>query len=199
MKNIFKFTVIFSIVAMLNSCATAPPKNPNNACSIITQKPNWYYAMIASYNRWGVPLNIQLAFIRQESSFRSDAKPSMQYYLGFIPRGRASSAYGYAQALDGTWDKYKQHTNQTFVSRSNFSDAADFIGWYIDQVHNKTSIKKTDAYDLYIAYHEGIAGFKSGKYKSDYSLMNYAHKTAEIAQKYSVQLRSCKVPRKPWF
>ena len=32
----------------------------------------------------------------------------MRYFLGIIPLGRESSAFGYAQALDGTWTDYKK-------------------------------------------------------------------------------------------
>ncbi|AJC49185.1 transglycosylase SLT domain-containing protein [Allofrancisella guangzhouensis] len=197
MKKIFKIISITTVLGILNSCATEQPKNINNACSIIHQYPDWYYDMIDSYNRWGVPLNIQMAFLRQESSFRADAKPSMNYYFGFIPAGRASSAYGYAQALDGTWDHYKKETKQSFVSRTNFSDAVDFIGWYLNDVHNKTGINKTDAYNLYLAYHEGIGGYKRGTHRNNSFLKNYARKTADIAQKYSNQLQNCEAPRKP--
>ena len=34
----------------------------------------------------------------------------MRYFLGIIPLGRESSAFGYAQALDGTWTDYKKAT-----------------------------------------------------------------------------------------
>lgn len=196
-KYLLKITLIICALIALSSCASKPPSNINNACSIIHEYPDWYYDMLDSYNRWGVPLNIQMAFIRQESSFREGAKPPMQYWMGFIPVGRASSAYGYAQALDGTWDHYKKETKQSFVSRSSFSDSVDFIGWYLNNVHNKTGISKTDAYNLYLAYHEGIGGYKKGSHKNNSFLLNYAKKTADMASKYSAQLKSCPVPRKP--
>ncbi|WP_071664790.1 transglycosylase SLT domain-containing protein [Francisella frigiditurris] len=196
-KYLLKTTFIICALIALSSCASKPPSNINNACSIIHEYPDWYYDMLDSYNRWGVPLNIQMAFIRQESSFREGAKPPMQYWMGFIPVGRASSAYGYAQALDGTWDHYKKETKQSFVSRSSFSDSVDFIGWYLNNVHNKTGISKTDAYNLYLAYHEGIGGYKKGSHRNNSFLLNYAKKTADVASKYSVQLKNCPVPRKP--
>ena len=34
----------------------------------------------------------------------------MEYFLGFIPIGRASDAYGYAQAKTMTWDDYVRET-----------------------------------------------------------------------------------------
>ena len=32
----------------------------------------------------------------------------MKYILGVIPTGRQSSAFGYSQALDGTWKEYRR-------------------------------------------------------------------------------------------
>lgn len=197
MKKIVKPLCFVICIGALASCATKQPKNINNACSIINEYPDWYYDMVDSYNRWGVPMNVQMAFVRQESSFRSDAKPSMKYYLGFIPAGRVSSAYGYSQALDGTWDHYKRETKQTFVSRSNYADAVDFIGWYLNNVNRKTGIKKSDTYNLYLAYHDGIGGYKRGSYKNNSFLKNYTRKTADVAGKYSTQLQNCEVPSKP--
>ncbi len=197
MKKINTLIKITIISMILVSCATAPPKNMNDACSIIHENPDWYYDMVDSYGRWGVPMNVQMAIIRQESAFRSDAKPPMQYFLGFIPTGRASSAYGYAQSLDGTWDHYKKETKQSFVSRSNFADATDFIGWYLNNVHNKTGINKTDAFNMYLAYHEGVYGYMRGSYKGNDFLIKYARKTQDHARTYASQLQRCSIPRKP--
>jgi len=51
-----------------------------------------------------------MAIIRQESSFQADAQPPRSRILWIIPGPRPSSAYGYSQALDGTWDWYRQAT-----------------------------------------------------------------------------------------
>ena len=48
-------------------------------------------------------MHVPLAMMYQESSFKHDAAPPMEYFLGFIPIGRASDAYGYAQAKTMTW------------------------------------------------------------------------------------------------
>ena len=91
----------------------------------------------------------------------------------------------------------RKQTKQSFVSRSSYSDAVDFIGWYLNDVHNQTGISKTNTYDLYLAYHEGIGGYKRGSHKNNSFLKNYARKTADVAKKYSVQLENCEIPRKP--
>ncbi|MDE5018721.1 hypothetical protein NAI67_11350, partial [Francisella tularensis subsp. holarctica] len=55
----------------------------------------------------------------------------------------------------------------------------------------------TDTDNLSLAYHEGIGGYKRGTHRNNSVLKNYARKTTEIAQKYSIQLQNCEVPRKP--
>ena len=36
----------------------------------------------------------------------------------------------FAQALDGTWERYKSETGREFADRDDFEDAIDFVGWY---------------------------------------------------------------------
>ena len=59
-----------------------------------------------SYEKWGVPIPVQMAIMHQESHFVADAQPPRTWLLGIIPWFRPSSAYGYAQAIDETWDDY---------------------------------------------------------------------------------------------
>ena len=99
--------IILCLVFTLGSCSIFSTGdvtgNLDNACSILDQKPQFARAFKATKRRWGVPVNVQMAIIHQESRFKSKAKTPRKYILGFIPNGRQSSAYGYAQALDGTW------------------------------------------------------------------------------------------------
>ena len=78
-----------------------------------------------------------MAFILQESSYIQGAKPERTKLLGFIPWKRKSSAFGYAQALDGTWERYKKEAKKTFAYRRNFDDSIDFIAWYNNLSHKK--------------------------------------------------------------
>ena len=48
-----------------------------------------------------------MAIIYQESKFIGNNRTPHRYALGVIPVGRQSSAFGYSQALDGTWDEYR--------------------------------------------------------------------------------------------
>lgn len=187
--------VLFMLVS---GCTTVPPKNINNACAIVQQYPSWYYDSLNSYKKWGVPISTQLAIIHKESHFIANAKTSMNYTFGFIPTGRRSTAYGYAQALDGTWQHYQRDTGNNWASRSNFADAVDFIGWYGNRAHRLAGISKSNTYALYLAYHQGIAAYKKGSYRNKRWLIDYANQAQQIAYKYSSQLRQCKIPAKSW-
>ena len=116
----------------------------------------------------------------------------IECFLGIIPTGRISSAYGYAQALNGTWDWYKKDSGNRNASRTNFSDSSDFIGWYVTQTTKKLKIKKSNVYRQYLAYHQGHAGYASGRYKSSKAIQAVAQRTANTASMFGEQLKSCK-------
>lgn len=82
----------------LTGCVTAPPKDQNNLCSIYRQYPAWYKDSVAMQERWGTPVHVAMAIMKQESSFVADALPPRAYLLWVIPWGRVSPSYGYAQA-----------------------------------------------------------------------------------------------------
>jgi hypothetical protein len=88
---------------LLSSCTELPPKDTDNLCSIFREKNQWYDDAKQAAQRWGVSVPVLMAIMSQESNFVADAKPPRTWLLGFIPWFRPSSAYGYAQALDGTW------------------------------------------------------------------------------------------------
>jgi len=176
----------------LFACSSTPPANISDSCSIFTDKDNWYDDAKDSFEKWGVPIHVQLAIIHQESSFKYDAKPPKDYLLGFIPWGRMSSAYGYAQVKDSTWDWYKEKTGNWGADRDDFGDAVDFIGWYGTVSHKTLGISKWDAKNQYLAYHEGHGGFKRKTYKQKPWLVTVAAKVEKNAARYRAQLGQCK-------
>ena len=129
------------------------------------------------------------------------AKPPKKDWVWFSPWGHVTTAYGYSQATDGTWAHYIQQTGRKNVSRSNFSDASDFIGWYSVRAHKKLWISKRNAYALYLAYHEGIAGYKNRSYRKKAWLMNVARKVQSRADMYYSQLIHCEknLPEQHWW
>jgi hypothetical protein len=86
-----KLFIIINL-AFLAGCSNTPPKNINNICDIFEEKDDWYDDSKDSFERWGVPIHVQLAIIHQESRFKYDAKTEMEYFFWIIPIGRKSSA-----------------------------------------------------------------------------------------------------------
>ena len=196
-NNIFLITKVivpfslFLITALILGCVNIP-KNQDNACLILKQNRNWVKALKKTEKRWGVTAGMQLAFIKTESNFRPTARTPRKYFLGIIPNGRISSAYGYSQALDGTWKQYQKSTGNKYHRRSSFYHSTNFIGWYVDRTKNKLGIKKNNAYLNYLAYHQGHAGFKTGAYKSKKGLLVVAQKTAKNKKIFDNQLKNCR-------
>jgi hypothetical protein len=179
-------------IVLLSGCAPPPPQNLSNICSIFQQYPKWYWEALDSYNRWGVPVSVQLAIIHAESHFQPSARPPRTKLFGIIPWTRPTSAYGYAQAVDGTWLVYQAQTNRHNADRDEFGDAADFIGWYGYTANQKLGISTRNAYQLYLAYHEGINGYAAGTYRNKPWLISIAQNVQYQANVYRNQLHVCK-------
>ncbi len=173
------------------SCASNPPANPNNACSIFDENGGWYKAARKSEKRWGTPVYISMAFVHRESSYVGDARPPRKKLLGIVPWKRLSSAYGYAQATDEAWEDYEKESSRWFTDRDDFGDAMDFIGWYNHRSHRKLGISKSDAYHLYLAYYTGPTGYRQGHWKKSPTIQGYAKKVADQAARYRAQLQRC--------
>lgn len=167
------------------------PRELDNACSIVAQRPNYLRAFQATERKWGVPVAVQMAIMYQESKFIGNARTPHRYALGVIPVGRQSSAFGYSQALDGTWAEYQAQHGGTRTSRDNITDATDFMGWYMTLTQRELGIPLHDTRNQYLAYHEGRAGFRRGSYNDKAWLVRIAGRLEERAVMYDAQLRSC--------
>jgi hypothetical protein len=181
-----------ALCSLLAACGTSPPGDQDNACRIFEEKRDWYEAALATERKWGVPMQIQLAIIRQESGFHDDAKPPRERFLGIPLWWRKSSAYGYAQAKDGTWDWYQDESGNSWASRNDFADASDFVGWYADRSHRTLGISKWDTFNQYLAYHEGHGGWKRKTYRAKPWLIKVARRVAAQASTYGAQLKGCR-------
>ncbi|MCL1091233.1 hypothetical protein L2744_16815 [Shewanella profunda] len=186
-------TILLCItMGLLSGCATSPPKSPDNLCDIFQEHRSWYDSAKDARDKWGVPVHVPLAMMYQESSFKHNAAPPMEYFLGFIPIGRASDAYGYAQAKNMTWDDYVRETGNSWSSRSNFDDAMDFMGWYISKTNKINGVSKWDARAQYLNYHEGWGGYRRGTHKSKAWLIKVANKVDDRSKRYAAQYQTCK-------
>ena len=167
------------------------PENLSDICTIFDDRRDWYEAAKDSEERWGTPTHIQMAIIQQESSFRFNARPPRTKIMGLIPWKRPSNAYGFAQALDGTWERYKSETGREFADRDDFEDAIDFVGWYTALSNKAAGISKWDSYNQYLAYHEGQAGWQRGTFERKAWLKKAATRVDVRARKWSSQLQGC--------
>jgi hypothetical protein len=194
-----KILIIISGFLILSGCATAPPKNPDNICDIFLEHRDWYAASKDMNENWGTPIHVPLAMMYQESSFKHNAAPAMEYFW-FIPIGRASDAYGYAQAKTMTWNDYQRETGNSWADRDDFYDAVDFMGWFTSKTHKINNISKWDAYGQYLNYHEGWGGYKKKSYNKKPWLLKVARKVDTRAKQYATQLRGCEESlQSGWF
>lgn len=192
MSRFLRAAIILMFVASCGGGTSKAPRNLDNACSIIKQRPKIYRAMKKTQRKWGVPVHVQMAVIHQESKFIPDARTPVQYVLGVLPMGRQSSAYGYAQALDATWKEYQRAEGGRSAKRTDIKDATDFMGWYMNETRDVTGIPLSDARGQYLAYHEGRTGYLRGSYKGKSWLMRVSNEVASRSNTYRSQLASCR-------
>jgi hypothetical protein len=172
-------------------CTARPPRNLDDCCEILEERRGWYRAARRSFDRWGIPIHIQLAIVHQESRFDGEARPPRRRILWVIPGPRRSDAHGYAQALKVTWKEYRADSGNGGADRDDFGDAVDFIGWYGARSARVAGISRGDAFNLYLAYHEGDGGFRRGTYRRKPWLLDIAARVEHRAERYRRQLLTC--------
>lgn len=195
-----RIACLVTLFLLLSSCASGPPTRPNDLCEVFKQKYGWHRAALKAEKKWQIPKHVSMAIMAQESSFRPKARPPRKYYLGFIPGPRPSSAYGYAQAIKGTWKIYINDTGEYWRKPDDFVDALDFINWYVTEAVNENGISVKNTRALYLNYHEGLAGYRRGTYKQKAWLGKVAGKVEQRANRYAAQYESCRSSlRKRWY
>jgi hypothetical protein len=184
------------VLLLLASCGGgrqyAAPRQLDDACAIIRERPQYLRAMAAVERRWGVPVHVQMAVIHQESKFVGNARTPHRFALGIIPMGRQSTAYGYSQALNSTWEEYQQSEGGRRARRDDIGDATDFMGWYMNESNRKLGIPLDDAEAQYLAYHEGRTGYAAQSYLGKPWLVEVAAKVGARSEMYRDQLSWCR-------
>jgi hypothetical protein len=202
LNNIRLFPIVLVCLISLG-CASSTLSNKEDVCAIFSDKPHWYQAAKRSVERWGGPIHVPMAIIYQESTFSADARPKMQYFLGLIPTGRASDAYGYAQALKSTWGEYEAAVGSRSPDRDNFEDAIDFVLWYMNATYPRNGVSKWNAYDQYLNYHEGQGGYSRGSHLNKKWLLTTATRVNARSKKFASQLTECRAEldsrKRGWF
>lgn len=181
---------------VLAGCASSGPddvavRNVDDICAIYRDNPHWAKATQVASARWAAPEEVKMAIIWRESAFVHDARPPYRTFLGFPTGERLSSAYGYSQAIDGTWNWYRKETGQNGAERDRFLDAIDFVGWYIDKTRDMTGVPSHDAYRQYLAYHEGQNGYMRGSWRRKSFVQRAAADVARQAALYREQRARC--------
>ena len=201
---LLKSTIILvplTLILWYTTITLRAPKHQEHLCQLFQEHPSWYWSAQRAEQKWGVPISVQMAIIHQESHFRAGVKPPHHLWLGFIPGFRPTTAEGYAQVVDGTWQEYLHSTHQRSARRSSFANAVDFIGWYSNQLHHQLGIAKSDAESMYLAYYLGPGGYRSGRYQNNPRLIAIAHKVAKQQQIYQSALNRCQatLSQRPWW
>ena len=180
---------LFIIFFFLFTGCSSIPSNTANSCLIFDEKYLWYKHTKKVEQKWGTPIHIQLAIIKMEYDFDWLAKPARQKIFKVIPFKRPSSSFGYSQAVKGTWEQYKKETGNKLATRARFKDSVDFIGWYTNKTEFILKIPKTDAFNQYVAYHEGWGNYKN--YKNNKKIIRLAKRVEKQANLYKKQLIQC--------
>jgi hypothetical protein len=186
-----------ALMLILGSCGgqsshNSAPRNLDDACSIVSERPEYLRAFRAVERKYGVPVPSLMAIIYQESKFISDNRPPHRYALGVIPVGRQSSAVGYSQALDATWREYQDEVGGSRARRQDVNAATDFMGWYMVQTVEETGVAIDDTRNQYLAYHDGRSGYLRGTWRSKSWLIRVAGEVEARAVMYDQQLRACR-------
>jgi len=79
----------------------------DNACKLLSERVGWFTIADDASKKWKVPVPVLLAVMYHESRFKADASP------------KTTTAFGYAQALDGTWEQYKTATSASSARRTS--------------------------------------------------------------------------------
>jgi len=192
MSRLLRAQVLLLFLASCGGGNFSAPRDLDNACAIVAQRPEYLKAMRATERKWGIPVAVQMATIHQESKFVGNARTPHRFALGVIPMGRQSSAYGYSQALDGTWEEYQDEERRGNARRDRISDATDFMGWYMNASAERLGLSRTDAQSQYLAYHEGRTGYAKKSYLGKPWLVEVSAKVGARAARYASQLQACR-------
>ena len=192
----FAVAVVWIVLASMD-----PPTDPGDLCEVFRERPRWHAAAQASNARWGVSEAALLSIVFQESSFRADARPARRLWLGVLPGFRPSSAYGFGQVLDGTWQEYLDAEARPGARRDRMHDVLDFIGWYAAVIERRAGVSRGSVRELYLAYHQGPAGYARGSHREQAWLMQAADRVEARARRYEAQYAGCRadLERRSWL
>ncbi len=174
----------------LVSCNTFP-KHPQNACKIFGQNYLWYKSVKKSSETYGAPIHIILAIVNKESGFKRFAKPPRKKLFKLPIGKRESSSFGYSQAINASWEKFKDETNKPLALRTRFVDSVLFIGWFMKKTNEINKIPLGDAYRQYLNYYLGQTAYANKAYKTNKKAIILAKSVEKKSKVYKSQLKEC--------
>ena len=172
--------------ALIGGCSTNPPSNPGDLCSVFQEKDSWYASAHRVHSKYGVPIDVATAIILQSQGLGIKESDAIDSIFTF-----GASEKGYLSVPDELWLQYVDEEGSFISDRSNFGDALDFVGWYMNKAHDKCGIALTDTYNQYLCYREGIDGYNNDSYSVKSWLIDEAKNAAKIAEEYRRQLLHC--------
>ena len=181
MKTPLRAMIIVLLLASCGGSSTTPPRDLDNACAILKQRPDYHKAFKATERKWGIPIHVQMATIHQESKFVAmRARPSAMCW--------ASSQWAanpVRLAMARRWMPRGMNTasrSARHAKRDKIKDATDFMGWYMNTSRDRNGIALHDARNQYLAYHEGHTGFRKASYNSKPWLVAVAGKVEDAVR-----------------
>ena len=190
-KKILNKNLIYLIIYLFLASCSSVPKHPSNACKIFGENYLWYKSIKKSSEKYDAPIYIILAFVNKESGFNRWAKPKRKKLFKVIPYKRPSSSFGYSQAVNKTWELYKNETDNPLALRTRFKDSVMFIGWYINKTNKINKIPFKDSYRQYLNYYLGWGNYAKQVYKKDKNAIIYAKSVEKQSKIYKRQLAEC--------
>ena len=187
-KNNFIYFIIFFFII---SCSSVP-KHPANACKIFGEKYFYLKYTRASSKKWGVPISSILAVIHKESGFRKFARPKRTKLFKIIPYRRPSSSLGFSQAVNKTWNLYKEENKKSTALRISYKSSSDFVAWYFWKTNKINKVSLNNTRDLYLNYYLGWTAYKNKAYRTDKKAIIFAKSVEKQAKIYKNQLQECK-------
>ena len=190
-----------TLIGLLVWSASLEPSLPaGDICEIFERRPAWYRDTARVAEQYGVGQALQMAVVRHEAGFQARARPPRRRIWGFIPGPRPSTAFGYSQALDGTWQRFQHETRRPRARRDRFSDAVELIGWYYAETFDRLGPKARDPYHFYLAYNQGVGGYVKAVERPDSPAARYARRVAATASRFETRLEGCRprLERRKW-
>lgn len=179
------------VIIALSACSPEKVTRTDDVCDIYNKNYDWYRSAIRAQNKYNINASTIMSVMAQESNFKHNARPQKRYAFYVLPWGYETTAQGYAQVINGAWDDYKKANSKWFPSRNNFNDASDFIGWYLKKASRELNINKNDNYHLYLAYHQGIKGYRRHEEKHNKQLDLIAKRVNQQALRYDKEFKHC--------